>query len=278
MLPANGPVLRALSLPAEYAITRASELGEKVFFSRLEARLQSGLKLVQVREKELGRGELKGLARRVLELARAHGAKVLLNSDVDLAREIGADGVHLTAAQLEGRSSLVRRVVSFARGAAPRRGARGRSCGARPGPRDALAPGRGPARLGSVPGGRGRGIDTGVCPGRRPAARPGTGPKLRRARPRHGAGRLGRLVRLFRLGLVLVFLERNAVPLHRPIAQVDELATLGAKRAIAVLRQPRHLRAAARTAHETGLRHRASLTEAGFRGSAARLHQLVSRG
>jgi len=102
MLPANGPVLRALSLPAEYAITRASELGEKVFFSRLEARLQSGLKLVQVREKKLERGELKGLARRVLELARAHGAKVLLNSDVDLAREIGADGVHLTAAQLEG--------------------------------------------------------------------------------------------------------------------------------------------------------------------------------
>src|SRR5262249_54204707 len=37
-----------------------------------------------------------------LALARAGGAKVLLNSDVELAREIGADGVHLTAAQLGG--------------------------------------------------------------------------------------------------------------------------------------------------------------------------------
>jgi 8-oxo-dGTP diphosphatase len=102
MLPANGPVLRALSLPAEYAITRAGDLGESSFFSRLEARLRGGLRLVQVREKNLPRDTLKGFAQRVLALARAHGAKVLLNSDVELARAIGADGVHLTAAQLLG--------------------------------------------------------------------------------------------------------------------------------------------------------------------------------
>jgi 8-oxo-dGTP diphosphatase len=101
MLPANGPVLRALSLPEEYAITRA-ELGQRVFLSRLEARLRSGLRLVQVREKSLARDALRRFAERVLVLARAHGAKVLVNSDVDLAREIGADGVHLTAAQLQG--------------------------------------------------------------------------------------------------------------------------------------------------------------------------------
>jgi 8-oxo-dGTP diphosphatase len=102
MLPANGPVLRALSLPAEYAITHAGELGEESFLLRLEARLRRGLKLVQVREKELARAALKAFAQRVLALARAHGARVLVNSDVDLAREIGADGVHLTAAQLKG--------------------------------------------------------------------------------------------------------------------------------------------------------------------------------
>jgi 8-oxo-dGTP diphosphatase len=105
MLPANGPVLRALSLPAEYAITRAGDLGESSFFSRLEARLQGGLRLVQVREKNLARDALKGFAQRVLARARAHGAKVLLNSDVELARAIGADGVHLTAAQLRGATA-----------------------------------------------------------------------------------------------------------------------------------------------------------------------------
>jgi 8-oxo-dGTP diphosphatase len=102
MLPANGPVLRALLLPDEYAITRAGELGEESFFVRLEARLQGGLRLVQVREKKFAREALGRFARRVLALGRAHGARVLLNSDVELAREIGADGVHLTAAQLEG--------------------------------------------------------------------------------------------------------------------------------------------------------------------------------
>jgi 8-oxo-dGTP diphosphatase len=102
MLPANGPVLRALSLPDEYAITRIGELGESAFLPRLEARLRNGLRLVQVREKDIERARLKPLAQRVLALARAHGAKVLLNSDAQLARETGADGVHLTASQLGG--------------------------------------------------------------------------------------------------------------------------------------------------------------------------------
>jgi len=100
LLPANGPVLRSLLLPTEYAITRAGELGVEPFLSRLEARLRGGLKLIQVREKSLGREEAGKFARRVLALARTHGAKVLVNADAALAREIGADGVHLTAEQL----------------------------------------------------------------------------------------------------------------------------------------------------------------------------------
>jgi len=99
MLPANGPVLRSLSLPDEYAITRFAEMGEP-FFPRLESRLRGGLRLVQVREKNLPRDAVRAIARRVIGLARLHGARVLVNADVDLAREIGADGVHLTAAQL----------------------------------------------------------------------------------------------------------------------------------------------------------------------------------
>ncbi len=104
LLPANGPVVRGLLLPEEYAITRAGELGVEPFLARLEARLRGGLKLVQVREKTLDVHEVEALARRVVALARAHGAKVLVNSDVALAREIGADGVHLTAEQLHAAS------------------------------------------------------------------------------------------------------------------------------------------------------------------------------
>ncbi|HET7833044.1 MAG TPA: Nudix family hydrolase [Gallionella sp.] len=100
VLPANAPVLRALELPPLYAISNVEELGEQEFLRRLEAALQKGLRLIQLREKQLPPDELRALAERVVALAHAHGARVLLNSDVELAQETGADGVHLTSAQL----------------------------------------------------------------------------------------------------------------------------------------------------------------------------------
>jgi 8-oxo-dGTP diphosphatase len=102
LLPANGPILRGLQLPAEYAITRAGELGIEPFLECLEARLRAGLKLVQVREKGFSTGALEGFAREIVARAHSHGARVLVNADADLARRVGADGVHLTAAQLRG--------------------------------------------------------------------------------------------------------------------------------------------------------------------------------
>lgn len=100
MLPANAPILRALELPSLYAISNAAELGAEVFLARLQASLDKGLRLVQLREKDLSRDELCSLAQRTVALAHARGASVLLNGDVELAQEVGADGVHLTSAQL----------------------------------------------------------------------------------------------------------------------------------------------------------------------------------
>ena len=100
ILPANAPVLRALKLPDMYAISNVAELGVELFMARLEAWLDAGLRLLQLREKNLSRDELRELARRVVKLAHARGAKVLLNGDVALAQEVGADGVQLTATQL----------------------------------------------------------------------------------------------------------------------------------------------------------------------------------
>jgi 8-oxo-dGTP diphosphatase len=100
LLPANGPVLRALSLPPIYAISNVAELGRENFMQRLEQRLQSGLRLIQVREKQMSRDELENFATAVISAARRYQAKVLLNSDIQLAQELGADGVHLTAKQL----------------------------------------------------------------------------------------------------------------------------------------------------------------------------------
>ena len=100
ILPANTPILRALELPALYAISNAAELGCEEFMRRLEVRLDEGLRLVQLREKGLAREALQELAQRVVELAHVHGARVLLNGDVTLAQAVGADGVQLTSTQL----------------------------------------------------------------------------------------------------------------------------------------------------------------------------------
>ena len=100
LLPANAPVLRALQLPFEYAITHAGEIGAQQQLSRLERRLAQGLRLIQVREKGMQAPALERFAGAVIALARAHGARVLINSDIELALRLGADGVHLAAAQL----------------------------------------------------------------------------------------------------------------------------------------------------------------------------------
>lgn len=101
ILPANGPIIAALRLPAVYAITNACEMGEAAFMSALARRLKSGLRLIQVREPQMPTDSLRRFAAAVVEMAHACGARVLVNEDVRLAEDCGADGVHLKAAQLQ---------------------------------------------------------------------------------------------------------------------------------------------------------------------------------
>ena len=55
LLPANGPVLKGLLLPDEYAITSASAMGLEAFLWALERRLSTGLRFIQIREPGLAR-------------------------------------------------------------------------------------------------------------------------------------------------------------------------------------------------------------------------------
>ena len=99
ILPANGPILRALSLPAVYGITHAGTMGVAPFMASLRRALQGGLELIQIREKDMALSDLRQFSRQVIDVVHQHGARVLLNGDPRLARELGADGVHLTAAR-----------------------------------------------------------------------------------------------------------------------------------------------------------------------------------
>jgi 8-oxo-dGTP diphosphatase len=100
ILPANGPILAALGLPPVYAITDAASRGPERALRDLGHALAKGLRLIQIREPELGVPELMDFSGEVVRRAHEAGARVVVNADVALARACGADGVHLKAAQL----------------------------------------------------------------------------------------------------------------------------------------------------------------------------------
>jgi 8-oxo-dGTP diphosphatase len=100
MLPANGPILKALCLPRMMGITQAGQIGVAAQLAALDRALAGGLRLVQVREPLLSAVEREPFAAEVVRRAHAAGALVLINGDVDLAHRCAADGVHLPAAQL----------------------------------------------------------------------------------------------------------------------------------------------------------------------------------
>lgn len=102
LLPANFPVLKALSLPPVLGISHAEALGVDSFLARLDVALHDGLRLIQVRDKSLPEDVRLQLARETVRRARAFGARVLVNGSVELARAAGADGVHLDAAAAAG--------------------------------------------------------------------------------------------------------------------------------------------------------------------------------
>ncbi|QFT85642.1 CTP pyrophosphohydrolase [Halomonas sp. THAF12] len=97
---ANVPILRAVMLPTEYLIS-AEEEDEAIFLSRLErALVEDGVRLVQLRAKELDREAYLARAEQALAVCRRHGARLMLNGEPELLDEVDADGIHLTSARL----------------------------------------------------------------------------------------------------------------------------------------------------------------------------------
>jgi 8-oxo-dGTP diphosphatase len=102
LLPANGPILRGLLLPEEYAISNAAEVGQDVFLRALRHRVAEGLRLVQLREMAYSPEAMAALAEAAMAILHQYGGKLLINNDIALAHRVGADGVHLTARQAAG--------------------------------------------------------------------------------------------------------------------------------------------------------------------------------
>ena len=96
---ANVPIIAAARLPRLCLVTPEPTDIES-WLAALAAALRSGIRLVQLRAKNLDAADYLALAKRVVPLVQAAGAKVLLNADPSLVAMTGADGVHLDAGRL----------------------------------------------------------------------------------------------------------------------------------------------------------------------------------
>ncbi len=105
MLPANAPILKALALPTTMAITMAEEEGVERQLERLEEALHDGLRLIQVRDKGWPAAQRLWFAEAVTRLAHDHGALVVISDSEDIARRVGADGLHLSSPALAACSA-----------------------------------------------------------------------------------------------------------------------------------------------------------------------------
>ncbi len=88
-----------------YAVTDRKWLapGERLADKVAEA-IDGGATFVQVREKSLGRNAFVAEARELRALCAARGVPFVVNDDVSIALEVGADGVHVGQSDMEAGS------------------------------------------------------------------------------------------------------------------------------------------------------------------------------
>ena len=78
-----------------YAVTDRAWTGRQTLSEQVEAALRGGVTLVQLREKAMERDAFREEALEIKALCHRYGVPLILNDDVALALEIGADGVHV---------------------------------------------------------------------------------------------------------------------------------------------------------------------------------------
>lgn len=84
-----------------YAVTDRSWLGDKTLYSQVESALKGGATFIQLREKELDDADFLEEAKKIQKLCREYKVPFVINDNVEIAAEIGADGVHVGQSDME---------------------------------------------------------------------------------------------------------------------------------------------------------------------------------
>lgn len=84
-----------------YAVTDRSWLGEQTLYEQVEEALKGGATFVQLREKELDDDTFLAEAIEIQELCKRYKVPFVINDNVEIARKINADGVHVGQSDME---------------------------------------------------------------------------------------------------------------------------------------------------------------------------------
>jgi thiamine-phosphate pyrophosphorylase len=83
------------NLTGLYVITDKELIQRDSFVQTVEKSIRGGARLVQLREKDTPEDETINLGLQILEVTRRYGVPLIINDSPEIAREIGADGVHI---------------------------------------------------------------------------------------------------------------------------------------------------------------------------------------
>jgi len=78
-----------------YVITDKRFIARDKFLETVEKAIRGGANIVQLREKDTPKRELIGLGKGLLDVTKKHGVPLIINDLASVAKEIGAQGVHL---------------------------------------------------------------------------------------------------------------------------------------------------------------------------------------
>ncbi len=84
-----------------YAVTDRAWVGRQSFHEQVTAAIKGGATCIQLREKDLSEEEFLKEAKEIKSLCRSYGIPFIINDNVKIALECGADGIHVGQSDME---------------------------------------------------------------------------------------------------------------------------------------------------------------------------------
>lgn len=86
-----------------YAITDRTWLGNNSLYEQVEDAIKGGATFIQLREKNLSYEKFLEEAKKIKEITDKYGVPFVINDNVEIAKEIDADGVHVGQSDTEAK-------------------------------------------------------------------------------------------------------------------------------------------------------------------------------